>query len=385
MAPSITVRIDLIDGEGPGGPIRHSTNRTLTAPFIGFVDVDYGAAGVALTVGQKYTILLTDISGQAYPHGVSGWVVPAVVDPTPGAGQPVTDASGNVVGYSPFGAYPDGLPVLQGALVANDAGIGDNSFQVLENVAAPVDQTVSGVNAVITAYAARNPGFIVINGGLNLLDHLWTNNLNPTNTTFLGGLTNWYQAGLLVDYTGTVTPQGVLLTHLTVKSAPPALVVSAASLPIGTVGVPYSAPIIIAGGLPPYTCSVEGLPAGLKFDGTNVVGTSTKCAVVALTLTATDALGHIATSSPTLTINPAAAKNTIHEEGQGRISAVRDGYLLVGAKKLFWNSGTTIIVNTPKGVRTAIDSFVRIGMKVQWNGVRDQATGAALVGKLEIN
>ena len=111
----------------------HSTTRTLTAPFMGFVDVDYGAAGVVLTVGQKYTMMLTDISGQSYPQGVTGWVVPSVTDPTAGAGQPVTDTNGNIVGYSPYGAYYGGLPVLQGALVTNDAGIGDNAFQVIDS------------------------------------------------------------------------------------------------------------------------------------------------------------------------------------------------------------------------------------------------------------
>jgi hypothetical protein len=385
VAPSMTVRVDLLNGEGTGGAVLHSTTRVLTAPFSGFVDVDYGAAGVLLTVGQKYTMLLTDVSGQTYPQGVTGWVAPSVTDPTPGAGQPVYDTAGNVVGYSPYGAYYSGLPILQGALVANDAGIGDNSFQVIDNSTLTV-QTVSGVNAVITAYVARNPGFIVINGGLNLNDHLWTNNLNPTNTTFLGGLVNWYQTGLLVDYTGTVTSQGLLLTQLTVKPAPAALVVSSANLPSGTVGVPYSAPITVIGGLPPYTGSVIGMPAGLSYDGNNVIGTPTASGVSALTITVTDALGHTASASPTLTINPAPANYTIRDEGQGKISAIGAGYLLVGTKKLVWNSSTLINVNeAPSGSRTVIDSFVKVGMKVQWKGLRDAASGTVLTSKLEIN
>ena len=386
VAPSVSVRIDLLSGEGTGGAVLHSTTRTLTAPFSGFVDVDYGAAGVALTVGQKYTMMLTDISGQSYPQGVTGWVVPAVTDST-ALGQPVYDASGAVVGYSPYGAYAGGLPVLQGALVANDAGIGDNAFQVIDNNPAAVVQTVSGVNAVITAYAPRNPGFIVINGGLNLNDHLWTNNLNPTNTTFLGGLTNWFQTGLLVDYTGTVTAQGLLLTKLTVKPAPSALVVSSANLPNGTVGVAYSAPITVIGGLPPYTGSVSGLPAGLSYDGYNVTGTPTTGGVATLTITVTDALGSTASASPTLTINPAPVPTnySIRDEGQGRIGAIGAGYLLVGTKKLVWDAKTVIIVNTSKGEKAIIDSFVKAGMKVQWKGLRDAATGTVLASKIEIN
>lgn len=188
IAPSLTVRIDLIAGEGPDGAVLHSTTRTLTMPFMGFVDVDYAAAGVTLTVGQKYSILVTDASGQSYPQGVTGWVVPSVTDSTSGSGEPVLDSNGQIVGYMPYGAYTGGLPIIQGTLITNDAGVGDTSFQVIDKGTTPPVQTVSGANAVITAYVARNPGYIVVNGGQNLLDHLWTTNLTPANTTFLGGL-----------------------------------------------------------------------------------------------------------------------------------------------------------------------------------------------------
>jgi hypothetical protein len=50
---------------------------------------------------------------------VTGWVVPAVHDYSTGASLPP-------------GAYPDGKPILQGALVSNDTGIGDNAFEVLD-------------------------------------------------------------------------------------------------------------------------------------------------------------------------------------------------------------------------------------------------------------
>lgn len=386
-SPTMTFQIRLLDGEGPGGLELANTTWTVTAPFSGFLDVTYGDYNVLLTVGNKYTILMSDISGQTYPQGVTGWIVPSVTDPTPGAGQPVKDANGNIVGYSPYGAYTGGLPILQGALVANDAGIGDNAFQVIDNNPVVVVQTVSGVNAVITAYAPRNPGFIVINGGLNLNDHLWTTNLNPTNTTFLGGLVNWFQTGLLVDYTGTVSPQGLILTKLTVKPAPSALVVSSANLPNGTVGVPYSAPITVIGGLPPYTGTVTGLPAGLSFDGSNVTGTATASGVATITITITDALGSTASASPTLTINPAAVTTnySIRDEGQGKISAMGAGYLLVGTKKLVWDANTVIIVNTSKGGKSVIDSSVKVGMKVQWKGLRDTPSGTVLTSKLEIN
>lgn len=383
VAPSVTVRADLLSGEGTGGTVLYSTTRTLTAPFSGFVEVDYGAAGVTLTVGQKYTLMLTDVSGQAYPQGVSGWLVPAVTDPTPGAGQPVTGAGGAVVGYLPYGAYYGGLPILQGLLVSSDAGVGDNAFEVIDN--APAAQACSGTNAAITAYVARNPGFITVNGGLNLLDHLWTTNLNPANTTFLGGLVNWYQTGLLVDYTGVADASGCILSSLTVKPVPAALVVSAANLPDGTAGTPYSAAVTVTGGVPPYAITVGGLPAGLSSSGPNLSGTPQASGVSALTVTATDATGTRASSSPTLTINPAAANYAIKDEGQGKITAVGAGYLMIGGKKLIWGASTVIIVNTPDGEKRVIDSFVKPGMVAQWKGRRDKTSNTVLTSKLEVN
>ena len=327
----------------------------------------------------------------------------------------------------------------------------------------PVPVACSGTNAVITAYVARNPGFITVNGGLNLLDHLWTTNLNPTNTTFLGGLVNWYQTGLIVDYNGVADTAGCILTNLTVR---PRVTISTNALPNGTAGVAYSAPITATWGVAPYNITVSGLPAGLSFNGANITGvpsvvgaftltatavdavavstskslsltivappisfapvlpngtvgvayaaalsatggygafsytaaglpaglalagnvisgTPTTAGAFAVTLTATDGTGTTLTSVVTLTINP--ANFTIRDEGQGTITARGADYLMVGAKKLIWNASTKIIVNTPNGELHVIDNFVKVGMRVQWKGLRDNATNIVLTSKLEVN
>jgi len=107
--------------------------------------------------------------------------------------------------------------------------------------------------------------------------------------------------------------------------------------------------------------------------------------VSTVAITINDALGNSVSATATLAINPAPASYTIRDESKGKISAIGAGYLMVGAKKLIWNSSTTIIVNTPNGVRSVIDSFVKVGMKVQWKGLRDAATNTVLTSKLEIN
>lgn len=119
VSPSVTVNVKLLQGEGVSGAVLDSRDLTLVKPYMRFVEVDYASSGVTLVPGNKYTLLMTDISAHAYPSGVTGWVVPAVHDYSTGASLPP-------------GPYADGKPILQGALVTNDAGIGDNAFEVLD-------------------------------------------------------------------------------------------------------------------------------------------------------------------------------------------------------------------------------------------------------------
>jgi hypothetical protein len=362
VAPSISLRFDILAGEGTGGTVIYTEDLTIRAPYSGFVNVDPGAFGVRPTPGAKYTLLLTDISGQAYPQGVSGWIVPA------------------------FTSYAGGNSILQGVLGTDttDVATGDNCFQVLDNI-------VTGTNDVITAYVARNPGFIVINGGLNLADHLWTNNLNPTNTVFLDGLVNWYQTGLLVDYTGILTSQGVLLTSLTVKKAVAPLTIAATALTNGVQGVAYTCPLSfnINGGVGPFTAEIAGLPSGLSFDGVNVSGTPTVAGTFAPVATITDARGTTATAALSITIAqppaPPVTNYTIRDEATGKITAVGSNYLMVGGKKLIWNAATIIKVNTKNGLLNVITSAVKVGQRVQWKGLLDKATNTVLTSQLEIN
>ena len=142
-APTLNVTVSLYEGEGMGGNLLHSTPLAVSAPFMGFLDVDYAAAGVVLTPGSMYTIVVSDDGPMSYPQGVSGWVVSAVHDFASGTGVPVYDSSGAIVGYLPYGAYYDGHPVLQGTLYVDDAGIGDTAFHVIDTGAAAAPLTIT--------------------------------------------------------------------------------------------------------------------------------------------------------------------------------------------------------------------------------------------------
>lgn len=74
----------------------------------------------------------------------------------------------------------------------------------------------SNTNAVVTSVGRD---FIVVNGGMNLADHVWYTP-TPAGTTFTGGTTT-FVTGELVDYVGTLDPvSGCYATSMTVKPAP---------------------------------------------------------------------------------------------------------------------------------------------------------------------
>jgi putative Ig domain-containing protein len=135
----------------------------------------------------------------------------------------------------------------------------------------------------------------------------------------------------------------------------------------------------------PYTITVSGLPGGLVFQNGNVAGTPSAPGTYTVSVTAIDAVGASAAANLSLTIDPPSGNYTIPDESKGKISAIGAGYLMVGSKKLIWNSSTLIIVNTPNGELHVIDTFVKAGMKVQWKGLRDASTNTVLTSQLEVN
>ena len=253
---------------------------------------------------------------------------------TGGYGSFIYTATGLPTGLSITGNTISGTPTVAGlynvTLSATDSVQVKALSPVTLNVIDPVvaaPTVCSGTNAVISAYVARNPGYITVNGGFNLLDHLWTNNLNTSNTTFNGGLVNWYSTGAIVNWTGTVDPSGCILDHLTVS---PRVTISTTTLPVGGVGATYTTPVVVTWGVAPYTTSVIGLPAGLSFDGVNITGTPTVAGTFSVTVNTTDSLGVSAVSAPlTLTVNipppPVLSTPTIVLPATGTVGIAYNG------------------------------------------------------------
>jgi hypothetical protein len=100
---------------------------------------------------------------------------------------------------------------------------------------------------------------------------------SATSPNFNLGVTDFYQATASRSY-------GVIID--------PALTITTPELAAGYVGGLYSQTIAVTGGLPPYTVTATGLPAGLSVTGNVIGGTPTAAGTSPLvTVTATDAAG----------------------------------------------------------------------------------------------
>jgi hypothetical protein len=274
---------------------------------------------------------------------------------TGGYGSFTYTATGLPIGVNITSNIVSGAPSISGTptvagkynitLTATDSVGVSTSTVVTLNVINPVvvvPTACSGTNAVITAYVTTNPGFITVNGGLNLLDHLWTNNLNAGNTTFNGGLVNWYSTGAIVSWTGTSNPSGCILDHLTVS---PRVAISTNTLPTGSVvGTAYTAAVNVTAGVAPYKTTVSGLPAGLSFDGINIVGTPTVAGTFTVLVSTTDSLGVAASASLTLTVSapppPVLATPSITLPATGTVGVLYSGSATVtgGVAPFTWTA-----------------------------------------------
>ncbi len=241
----------------------------------------------------------------------------------------------------------------------------------------------TGTDAVVTASSPATSGLLVVNGGASLLDHLWTTDLTPAATTFLGGTTTVDQAGLVLGWQGEVAADGCHLSGLTVS---PGVRFATTSLPDATVGAAYSAPVSAQWGVKPYVVSMAGLPSGLSFDGATLSGTPTTAGTFAVTGTVTDGVGATSTATWALTVSGATATTGPRLEGHGRITKIGDGFssLRIGSTTVVWNDATVIKVETPAGPQTVVDAAVTLGMRAEWAGRRLAGSTVVLLTRLEI-
>jgi alpha-tubulin suppressor-like RCC1 family protein len=124
-----------------------------------------------------------------------------------------------------------------------------------------------------------------------------------------------YQLRVVKTATSAVA-QGISKTVGVTVALPP-LLVTATTLPDGTVGLPYAAQLAASGGTPPYTWSASGVPTGLTLSPSGALsGTPRATLHTTVTVTVTDArlVAASAALPLRLDLSPAAA-NLVHDWG----------------------------------------------------------------------
>jgi hypothetical protein len=280
---------------------------TTTGP----VSLTINPAALSITVGT----LPSGTVNVAYSStiGVSGGTSPYACTITAG-----TLPAGLTLGAN---CLVSGTPTVAGT--ANLTVKATDSSNPQETTTGPVSLTINpAASLVITSPPSGTVGVpytgpIGVSGGTG-----------PYTCTITAGA---LPAGLMLNgctITGTPTAPGT--TTVTVKGTdsgnppktgtgpvtitinPSALSLTVTSLPNGTVNVPYSSTIGVAGGTSPYSCTITAgtLPAGLTLGANCLVsGTPTIAGTSNLTVKATDSSNpQESTTGPvSLTINPAAS------------------------------------------------------------------------------
>jgi hypothetical protein len=135
--------------------------------------------------------------------------------------------------------------------------------------------------------------------------------------------------------------------QLTVRPPTP-LSVSTSSLPRGVIGEGYSASVAAAGGKPPYTWQITGLPTGLtsSTDG-QITGTPTAPGHSTLTVTVTDSVGSQATRQIALMVGwdvPGAELISVNVDGRPGNAASSRAMISNGGRYVYFESEATDLV-----------------------------------------
>lgn len=235
-------------------------------------DVGMWLAGMGISINQPNTdTILADIAWQNIPTGLSGvtgiqlnWNGVAAVfraPPSTAPSPPVTwtwpnpsDAvnvgGGYIIGYA--AATPPSPPPTVTTETLPDAQVGAQYQTQLtaQDGQPPYSWDATGLPAGLSINTAG-----IISGVPNTA--------------------GTYQVTVTVTDENTDTDSATL--PLVVQPPPPpALEITTQSLPAATVGQPYMAQLIAAGGTPPYTWSATGLPPGLSIStGGTITGVPT--------------------------------------------------------------------------------------------------------------
>ncbi|TAK63119.1 putative Ig domain-containing protein [Methylobacter sp.] len=324
-----------------GTNISAATNiEVADTPIVFSLVLDQGTVGVSygqqLSVTGGYGAITYSVSG-SLPSGLT--LTGDTISGTPDSASSmlVTIQATDSLGYS---------QVSSATLTIVDAPV------VVPPPPPPAPVACSGTNKVISSV---NKFWLDIEGGIANGGQS-VNYAPEANTTFVAPLQkiDGFKAGQLVSYSGTLDNQSFCVaSSMTVA---PSLSLNAITLANGTVDVAYPAiAVTAAGGIAPYTVVVNGLPAGMTFDGTSIGGTPSQSGDFTVIISVSDSISESVFSNLTLTVDPApVVPITISGElGNGQVGVPYSGSLTAtgGKGALNWSvTGSIPGVNAANGV-----------------------------------
>ncbi|WP_295446701.1 Ig domain-containing protein [uncultured Thiodictyon sp.] len=278
--------------------VTNGFNTSIATPF-SVVDgqVTLAAGDQIGTVGQAFAYHLSATGGTGvFEYSLIGGPLPDGL---------ALDALTGIISGTPTTVGTSALTLL----AIDSLGYGSDSvpLTITINDAAPVVPDVvacSGTNEVITNAVNVRAAIVETRGG--------PNNGGPAiqiakaTTTIVPPLdvNTFFAGGNLITYSGTLS-QGVCVSDTTSISQGLTL----ANVPAQTVNFATTitpVPVVISGGVAPYTISVGNLPLGFSLAGTDIVGASIWVGTTPVTLSVSDSNGQSTYQTFDFTVNPPA-------------------------------------------------------------------------------
>jgi lysophospholipase L1-like esterase len=252
---------DAIDTSGGLAPYRYAVTSGQLPRGLSLDAASGSITGAATAAGAYPFVVTVADSATPTPSEVSQGFTIAVADPPTGAAMTVYDTVGGATVGTPYGAN-----------IVPDGGIEPYSFQ---------------------AQAGSLPNGVT---------------LDPASGTLSGvpKKTGTYSATITVTDSSAPTPQSASDSFSIIVNEPNPLAIATSSLPDGSAGSSYVAPIEAVGGTGPYSYAITNgaLPSGLGLDPAsgNITGTPAAAVDADFTVTATDSSVGIETANASLSL-----------------------------------------------------------------------------------